>query len=287
MFKHSIVQSKGLSIFLRVLLYVFLAALIVTIFYFHHVGGWRDTAEFYRYFLSPQRLRAFIASFGPFGAVVFVLIQALQVVFAPIPGEVTGFVGGFLYGNTWGSILSTIGLTLGSVAAFQIARVFGLRLVEKVVKKAYIEKFNEFVTHKGLYISYILFLIPGFPKDSLCYLLGLTHMRFLDFFLMALLGRLPGTIMLTFQGTAVKDARYTAFIVLFVVSVALTLILYFARNHIVAFFSHVMHRLVKKKKQGHRKKEPVVRKNVKRVPAKVPHKKSKAHKTEDEGGQGP
>ena len=61
---------------------------------------------------------------------------------------------------------------LGSLFAFAISRFLGLRFVEKIVKKDYIDRFNHFVTHKGLNVSFILFLIPGFPKDSLCYLLG-------------------------------------------------------------------------------------------------------------------
>jgi uncharacterized membrane protein YdjX (TVP38/TMEM64 family) len=264
LFKHSIVRSKMASAFLRVLLYLALAALVALIFLIYHEGGWREITDFYRYFLSPQRLRLFIASFGSFAAVAFVLIQALQVVFAPIPGEVTGFVGGFLFGNVMGAGLSTIGLTLGSVIAFQIARVFGLKFVERVVKKAYINKFNDFVTHKGLYISYILFLIPGFPKDSLCYLLGLTHMRFLDFFLMTLLGRLPGTVLLTFQGTAVKDAHYTVFIALSIGSAVAAVILYFARNYIISFFSHVAHKLLKMKKNKGRKDRSAVKKKTDR-----------------------
>ena len=248
MHKHSIVKSPVVSWLLRALLVFLVVVLIVLIFYFYQEGRWQSTLDFYRYFLSPKRLRTFIMSFGPYAAVVFVAVQALQVVFAPVPGEVTGFVGGFLFGNTMGIILSTIGLTVGSVIAFAIARTFGLTIVEKVVKKEYITKFNDFITHKGLYISYILFLIPGFPKDSLCYLLGLTRMRFLDFFLMTLLGRLPGTVILTFQGTAVKDARYKTFVILLIVSAAATLTLYFTRNHIVGFFTHAVHKLLGKKK---------------------------------------
>lgn len=263
MIRHSIVKSKAVSIFLRILLGLSAVTLITFIFYLYHEGGWREIIDFYRYFLSPTRLRLFIASFGPFAAVIFVIVQALQVVLAPVPGEVTGFVGGFLFGNVIGCALSTLGLTIGSVMAFGIARIFGLKLVEKVVKKEYITKFNDFVTHKGLFISYILFLIPGFPKDSLCYLLGLTHMKFIDFFVMNLIGRLPGTVMLTFQGTAVKDARYKAFLILFIGSAVATLVLYLARNHIVKYFAHVVQRLKGKKKYKSRKPHPVVRKKIK------------------------
>jgi uncharacterized membrane protein YdjX (TVP38/TMEM64 family) len=258
--RHSIVKSKTVSRALRIVMGVFVVVLLALVFYIYHEGGWRDIVDFYRYFLNPKRLRIFIASFGPFAAIAFVLVQSLQVVFAPVPGEVTGFVGGYLFGNVMGTILSTIGLTLGSTLAFGIARLFGLKPVEKIVKKEYIEKFNFFVTHKGLYVSYILFLIPGFPKDSLCWLLGLTHMRFLDFFLMNLFGRLPGTVILTFQGSAVKDERYKVFLVLLIASAILTVVLYFSRNHIIAFFHHVARKILHKKKDKHGKRHSVVHK---------------------------
>ena len=199
--------------------------------------------RYYRFFLNPERLQLFIASFGPYAKVVFVFIQALQVVFAPVPGEVTGFVGGYLFGSTLGTVYSTIGLMLGSSLAFGIARGLGIKFVEKIVKKEYIDKFNFFITHRGLYITFILFVIPGFPKDSLCYLLGLTHMRFLDFFLMNLIGRLPGTLMLTFQGSAVKKENYFSFFVLLSVSVILVFVLYLVREYVLHRFSDTAHRV--------------------------------------------
>ena len=188
-------------------------------------------------------MRLFILSFGPFAAVMFVLIQSLQVVFAPVPGEITGFVGGLIFGNVLGTILSTIGLTLGSLVAFGISRVLGLRFVEKIVKKDYIDRFNHFVTHKGLNLSFVLFLIPGFPKDSLCYLLGLTHMRTTDFILINVFGRLPGTLILTMQGTAVHSEQYRFFFILFSTSIIVTFILYISRNTIVKFSSDIIRRI--------------------------------------------
>jgi len=217
--------------------------LIYLIFYVYQEGAWRDIVRYYRFFLSPERLQLFVASFGPYAKIVFVFVQALQVVFAPVPGEVTGFVGGYLFGGTFGAVFSTIGLMLGSSFAFGIARGLGIKFVEKIVKKEYIDKFNFFITHKGLYITFILFVIPGFPKDSLCYLLGLTHMRFLDFFLMNLIGRIPGTLMLTFQGSAVKDEKYLSFFVLLSASVILLFVLYLAREYMLHKFSDNVHRI--------------------------------------------
>jgi uncharacterized membrane protein YdjX (TVP38/TMEM64 family) len=237
--KTPLVKSKALSIFLRSLLGASILALIFLIFYVYHEGAWRDVLRYYRFFINPKQLKLFLASFGPYAAPVFILVQALQVVLAPVPGEVTGFVGGYFFGSVRGGIYSTIGLMLGSSVAFGIARTLGMKFVEKVVKKKYIEKFNFFITHKGLYIAFILFVIPGFPKDSLCYLLGLTHMRFLDFFLMNLIGRLPGTLMLTLQGSAVKNEKYFYFFVLTGISIILFFIFYLARELVLQGFSHI------------------------------------------------
>ena len=258
--KRSIVKTKFASTMLRVLLWVLGLALISLLFYvWHEEGTWKDIIKFYRFFFEPKRLKMFIASFGPFAAVIFVLIQAAQVVFAPVPGEVTGFVGGFLFGNIKGLILSTIGLTLGSLMAFAITRIFGIKFVERVVKKEYFDKFNNFATHKGLNITFILFLLPGFPKDSLCYLLGLSHMRLVDFLFMNIFGRLPGTLMLTMQGHAVSQGKYQAFFWLLVASIAFTAILYFTRNFIVQGISNAVQLLLLRKKKDEKSQTDTVK----------------------------
>jgi uncharacterized membrane protein YdjX (TVP38/TMEM64 family) len=250
--KTSLVKSKTISFLLRSLLALSILALIFLLFYVYQEGAWRDIMHYYRFFLNPKGLQSFIASFGPYAKVVFVIVQALQVVLAPVPGEVTGFVGGYLFGSKLGTICSTIGLMMGSSLAFGIARGLGIKFVEKIVKQEYIDRFNFFITHKGLYITFVLFVIPGFPKDSLCYLLGLTHMRFLDFFLMNLIGRLPGTLMLALQGSAVKHENYSSFFILLSVSVILVFVLYLAREYALRRLSDIarrMHEYVRNKRK--------------------------------------
>jgi uncharacterized membrane protein YdjX (TVP38/TMEM64 family) len=263
----SIVKSKKLSYVLRGILCLSVLSLILLIFYLYHEGGWKEIINYYRYFLSWKRLGHFIASFGPLAAVVFVIVQILQVVAAPIPGEVTGFVGGFLFGKVWGAVLSTVGLTLGSTFAFVVARRFGMGVVEKVVKRQYIEKFNFFVTHKGLYITFVMYLLPGFPKDALCYFLGLTRLRLLDFVIMNLFGRFPGTLILTLQGSAVRDGKYHAFFWLLVITVVFIIGLYVTRNYIIAFVTrltrNVVRLAIKRKKKKRRKAKAIVSKDVK------------------------
>ncbi len=236
MIRRQIIRSKKISFLLRSILALLGFLLVFLVFYSYQQGAWKEIFAYYRFFLDYTKLRLFILSFGPFAAVVFISIQALQVVFAPVPGEITGFVGGLIFGNILGTIYSTIGLTIGSLLAFGISRSLGLRFVEKIVKKDYIDRFNHFVTHKGVNVSFILFLIPGFPKDSLCYLLGLTHMRVIDFILINIFARLPGTLMLTIQGTAVHTEQYRFFFVLFSASIIVTFVLYISRKAIVRSF---------------------------------------------------
>jgi len=242
--RKKIIHSKKISYLLRVILVLLVFLLVFLIFYSYQLGAWREIFAYYRFFLDYKKLRLFILSFGHFAAIVFILIQALQVVFAPVPGEITGFVGGLIFGNVLGTLYSTAGLVLGSLCAFGISRSLGLRFVEKVVKKDYIDRFDHFIRHKGVNVSFILFLIPGFPKDSLCYLLGLTHMRIVDFLLVNIFARLPGTLMLTMQGTAVHTEQYRFFFILFSISVVLTFILYISRNTLVKFFIHMIHTIV-------------------------------------------
>ena len=246
--RRAIVKSPYLSFALRVLLGLLFLSLVALIFYIYYTGGWKDTLLYYRYFFSLKRLKLFVASFGPYAALAFVLVQCMQVIIAPIPGEVTGFVGGLLFGVWKGTLLSTIGLTIGSLVAFVVGRLLGARFVHKIVKKEYIDKFDYFITHKGLYITWMLFILPGFPKDSLCYLLGLTRMRYIDLILINVLGRLPGTLMLVLQGSAVRRGSYQEFSIYLIGSAVLVSALYLLRNQIPRLFApHIVTAFLKRR----------------------------------------
>jgi uncharacterized membrane protein YdjX (TVP38/TMEM64 family) len=183
-------------------------------------------------FLDRHRMLTFIHEHRAYAALTFIGLQALQVVAAPVPGEVTGFVGGYLFGNFWGIIYSTIGLTLGSWLAFLIARMLGRHLVEVFVSAEAIRRYDYLMKHKGLVLAFLMFLIPGFPKDFLCYLLGLGHMRQASFLVISTTGRLLGTTLLTIGGTYFRDARYGAFFTVVGIGIAMILIVMVYRETI-------------------------------------------------------
>jgi uncharacterized membrane protein YdjX (TVP38/TMEM64 family) len=205
---------------------ILLVFIILSSFLFIHY-------DLYVYFASQRRAIAFINSFHPYDEFVFIGLQILQVVAAPIPGEVTGLIGGYIYGAYLGTVFSTIGLTIGSWIAFALARFFGLPLVEKVVKPAIIEKYDYFLEHRGLFVSFLLFLIPGFPKDYLCYIMGMSHMKTWHFMGISTVGRLLGTILLSVSGSYARNSQYTELLFIAGASCLLLVIAYFYRDKLM------------------------------------------------------
>ncbi len=153
-------------------------------------------------FFEKEALRELVEGAGLLGPVIFVLAQALQVVLAPVPGEVTGFVAGLLFGAWKGFFLAMVGLGVGSSAAFFLARTARPYFVRRFGRKDFYLKAEAFVKRRGTYAAFLLFLFPGFPKDYLCYALGLLPFRFRDFLVVMMLGRAPATLALTLEGDA-------------------------------------------------------------------------------------
>jgi uncharacterized membrane protein YdjX (TVP38/TMEM64 family) len=204
------------SLILRILFLTILLA--AGVFLFIHY-------DLYLFFKDKNKLIQFIKA-QPYDELYFIALQIVQVVAAPIPGEVTGFIGGYIYGPFWGTIYSTIGLTLGSWLAFMLARFFGEPLLEKMVKKEVFEKFDDFMEHKGLLVSFLLFLIPGFPKDYLCYIMGVSRIPAMTFIILSTIGRFFGTMMLSISGNIAQEGQYTLLAIIVVATVIVSFLAY-------------------------------------------------------------
>jgi uncharacterized membrane protein YdjX (TVP38/TMEM64 family) len=170
--------------------------------------------------------RAAVESFGWAAPLVFIGIQIAQVIAAPVPGEATGFIGGYLFGILPGFIYSTIGLAIGSLINFGIGRMLGERFVRRLVAQERFRRIDRLVNRQGLIALFIMFLIPGFPKDYLSLALGLTTLPVKLFALMASVGRMPGTLMLSLQGAALYDRSYGLLAVVAGASLVLILLAY-------------------------------------------------------------
>jgi len=189
--------------------------------------------ELVRFYSSRREVKAFLNNFGAYAPIPFIVLQALQVVFAPIPGEATGFLGGYVFGTWLGFLYSSIGLTLGSSAAFGLGRWLGSHVVRRLVSGAVYHKFDFVARTGGELVALLFFLIPGFPKDYLCFLLGVSPMPFGTFLIITTFGRMPGTWLLSIQGAKVRGAHYWEFVIFLAVAAAVALLAYNYRETIL------------------------------------------------------
>jgi len=190
---------------------------------------YRQLAQFYS---SRKQVKHFLAQFGPYAPLAFIVLQALQVVLAPIPGEATGFLGGMIFGTGLSFIYSTIGLTLGSGLAFGLGRWLGLPLVRRLVADEVYHRFDFLARTGGELVTLILFLIPGFPKDYLCFILGVSPLPLKTFLVLTTFGRMPGTWLLSVQGAKVGGGYYVEFVVFLTLAVVAAFLAYVFRDAI-------------------------------------------------------
>lgn len=191
---------------------------------------WGGITYYYDAITDKERIKQLLKTAGPLAPLIFILVQTLQVVFAPVPGEATGFIGGFLFGVPLGMLYSTIGLTLGSALAFLLGRWLEEHFVARVVSPETLKRFDFLMERQGALVAFFLFVFPGFPKDYLCFILGLSHMSLRLFLVLCIVGRLPGTLMLTLQGAKVYEGDYLFSGILIALCLLLGGVLYYYRE---------------------------------------------------------
>jgi uncharacterized membrane protein YdjX (TVP38/TMEM64 family) len=195
-----------------------------------HLQIWLDWLR--QLFESKEKLRTYVQSWGAWAPAAFLMMQILQVLIAPIPGEISGIAGGFIFGAWKATLFSIAGLTLGSAIAFLAARVIGQPLVKLVVSQETIVKFYSWTHGSRTLVLLVLFLFPGFPKDLLSYFLGLTPMRFVTFLWICFLGRLPGTLLLGVGGAAIYKENWPVLAVVSLGTLIIGLGVYWKRSEI-------------------------------------------------------
>jgi uncharacterized membrane protein YdjX (TVP38/TMEM64 family) len=186
-----------------------------------------------RLYVDKRFLKHTLRELGALAPVIFIGLQALQVIVSPIPGDVTGLLGGYLFGVWAGLLYSTIGLTVGSVAAFAVGRWLGTHYVKKLVSPDTWRKLGFIVEAEGTILCFVIFLVPGLPKDVTCYLFGLSPMPLWVFAVVSTLGRLPSTWVLSAQGARTASGDYLQLILLTAIVLAVALPLYYYRHRLV------------------------------------------------------
>jgi uncharacterized membrane protein YdjX (TVP38/TMEM64 family) len=173
-----------------------------------------------------QWIRTTLDSYGWAAPIVFIAIQIGQVVAAPIPGEATGFIGGYLFGTLKGFLYSSISLGIGSLINFGIGRFLGRRFVRRLIPEEKFKRIDRMVNRQGVIAVFMMYIIPGFPKDYLSLVLGMTTLPLKVFAVLAFFGRMPGTLVLSLKGASLYDKNYTLLAVIAAICLVLALLAY-------------------------------------------------------------
>ncbi len=150
---------------------------------------------------NPKKIKSIILSYGDYSIFAFLALQIIQVVAFFIPGEVMQIAGGYIYGAFLGGCLTLLGITLGSAVVYGISRSYGKPLVRKIISEKNLNYFDKLLKLGSInYIVFLLYLIPGIPKDVLAYICGISDITFKNFMIYSTLGRIPGIFISTFFG---------------------------------------------------------------------------------------
>ena len=192
--------------------------------------------ELTRLVSDPHKFREYLLSFGPWSAGVFMLFQVLQVVIAVIPGEPVQIAGGYIFGTVWGTIYSTLGITIGYIIVFTSVKLFGYPLVKIFAPKKELEKFSVLVNSPKLETTiFLLFLIPGIPKDILVYIAGLTPIKPVLFFIIITFARFPAMLGSSFIGAKIESSQYLIAVIFSVTASILFVFGYIYKKRIINF----------------------------------------------------
>ena len=172
-----------------------------------------------------DRIIADVRGAGPVGFLILLGLQFLQIVVAFIPGEVVQVAAGMLYGPWVGALVIFVGCVLSSAFIFALVHRLGAPFVQSMVPTRYLEKFRRFEASGKLNITvFILFLIPGLPKDVFTYLVPLTDMRMRTFLVLSNVGRIPGIVVSTYAADGLVDGRIWESIVIFAVAAVIAIL---------------------------------------------------------------
>lgn len=143
---------------------------------------------------NENSLKEIIAKTGVWGPIVYIFIQFAQVTLVPIPSTVTIVAGTLVFDLVEVVLYSTIGLVLGSMFAFMLGKVFGVKLVVWILGAKPFNKYQKLIRGRDKTMLFLMFILPVFPDDLLCLIAGITTMSYTNFFLMQIITRPLGIL---------------------------------------------------------------------------------------------
>ena len=208
----SLKQKRAVSVISEVIMLIFWAVIFLL------VGK-----PMLGFFDEPEKFRLWVEDQGFLGKLAFVGMVFLQVIVAVIPGEPLEIGAGYAFGAIEGTLLCIIGIILGSFVIFFAVKKWGVKLVELFVPIEKINSLKILQNEKKFFILFfIIYALPGTPKDILTYFAPLTKIKTSHWLFICTVGRIPSLITSTVGGNALGLSNYTIAIIVFLIAIVLS-----------------------------------------------------------------
>jgi len=182
----------------------------------------------------PEKFKDFLASYGSTSALIYILFQMAQIIIAVIPGEFVQIAGGYAFGTALGTLYSFVGTLLGTTIVFFGIRLLGFSLIKTFISPKKLAKFEFLINNPKSEIAlFILFLVPGIPKDTLVYISGMTPIKPISFILISSIARLPGLWGSAYIGAHLQKKEYLVVWIVSGVALVLFVIGLLAKDKII------------------------------------------------------
>ena len=168
---------------------------------------------------EPEKFRAIVEESGFLSRIICIVMLIIQTVLALIPGEPFEILSGYAFGLWEGTFLCILSSAIGSIIVFLISRKLGKKFVEIFFSKEKIDSLHILNDNKKMYyLIFILFFIPGTPKDLLTYVAGLTQIKLFPYILITSIAKIPSVITSTIGGDAFGEKKYLYAFIVFVLT---------------------------------------------------------------------
>lgn len=229
--------KKITSILKLALLIAIIVAIPLYIYFFHH-----DLLED---FSSIRDVESWLLQYKTKSALIYIGAQIMQIIICIIPGQALQVAAGYLYGFWLAFALSIVGAFLGSVAVFYIAQFLGQDAMHTLFGERKItEMLDKLNSKKGMILVFVIFLIPGIPKDLCTYAAGISNMHIRPFLILSLIGRSPGMMCSIAIGKQLMQGNYHYAIIIAAIVVVIFIIGFIFKNKIFDLVDKAYDKLV-------------------------------------------
>ena len=189
---------------------------------------------------SAERVVDYLKANSSIAALLIICIQIVQVVICFLPGQPVQFAASYMFGVARGFAFSITGAVIGTVISFYLAKLLGNDAMNLFFGEEKVRDYKKKLdSGRGLLLAFLIYLIPGIPKDIVSYVAGISDMRFRPFLLVATVGRIPGMLGSLMLGHFFGRQDYRAMIIIAGVVAVILLICYIKRDALIGFLDDV------------------------------------------------